>query len=168
VTLQELANYADILGALTVFGGVVFGVIQLSEFRKQRRDAMAAELMRTFYSVDFADAVTLVRTLPDHCPAAELRERGPHYERAAVVISTSFETMGLLVFTRIADFELVGSLAGGMVVVIWRKLDKWLETVRQEQSQPSWAEWFQWLAELSAAHKDEGRPAYLAHKDWKP
>jgi hypothetical protein len=168
VTLEQLANYADILGALTVFGGVVFGLIQLSEFRKQRRDAIAAELMRTFYSIDLADAVTLIRTLPDHCPATEVRERGPQYERAAVVITTSFETMGLLVFSRIADFELVGRLAGGMVVVMWRKLGKWNEAVRLEQSQPSWAEWFQWLAELAVARKDETRPAYLAHKAWKP
>jgi hypothetical protein len=168
VTLQQLANYADILGALTVLGGVVFGLIQLSEFRKQRRDAIASELMRTFYSIDLADAVTLIRTLPDHCPASEVRSRGPQYERAAAVISTSFETMGLLVFSRIADFQLVGRLAGGMVVVLWRKLDQWNEAVRLEQSQPSWAEWFQWLAELAASRKDESRPAYLAHRDWEP
>jgi hypothetical protein len=94
--------------------------------------------------------------------------RGPQYERAAAVISTSFETMGLLVFSRIADFQLAGRLAGGMVVVLWRKLDQWNEAVRLEQSQPSWAEWFQWLAEPAAARKDESRPAYLAHRDWKP
>jgi hypothetical protein len=45
----------------------------LSELRKQRRDAIAAELARTFYSVDFGDAVTLLRAVPDHCPPDELR-----------------------------------------------------------------------------------------------
>lgn len=111
MTLRQLSNYADILGALTVVGGVVFGLIQLSEYRKQRRDSIAAELMRTFYNVDFADAVALVRTLPDHCPASDLRQRGPQYERAAVIIGKSLETMGLLVFRRIADYELVVRLA---------------------------------------------------------
>ena len=168
MTLEQLADYANILGALTVFGGIVFGLIQLSEYRKQRRDVMAAELMHTFYSIDLADAVALLRTLPDHCSAAEIRQRGPQYERAAVVISMSLETMGPLVFRRIADYELVGQLAGGIIVVMWRKLDQWLAAVRLEQSQPSWAEWFQWLAELAAARKDEARPAYLAHGEWKP
>ena len=166
LTLQDIANYAEIIGALTVIGGVVFGLIQLSEYRKQRRDAVAAELMRAFYNVDLADSVARIHTLPDHCPVSELREKG--FERDAVVVATTFETMGLLVFNRIADYAMVEQLAGGMVVVMWRKLDRWLETLRAEQSQPSWAEWFQWLAEQAAARKDEGRPAYIEHRDWEP
>jgi hypothetical protein len=168
VTLDQAANYADIFSALAVIGGIAFGLIQLSEYRRQRRDAIAAELMRTFYSVDLADAVTLVRRLPDHCPAHELRQRGPEFERAAVIINTSFETMGLLVFRRIADYAIVEQLAGGMVVMLWRKLDAWVGVVREEQSQPTWAEWFQWLAELSAPRKGSTAPAYDAHRGWKP
>lgn len=166
MTLQDIANYAEIIGALTVIGGVVFGLIQLSEYRKQRRDAVAAELMRAFYNVELADSVTRIHTLPDHCPVSELRKKG--FERDAVVVATTFETMGLLVFNRIADYAMVEQLAGGMVVVMWRKLDRWLEALRVEQSQPSWAEWFQWLAEQAAARKDEGRPAYIEHRDWEP
>lgn len=168
MTLEQVADYANILGALAVFGGIVFGLIQLSEYRKQRRDVIAAELMRTFYSVDLADAVTLVRSLPDHCPVSELRRRGPEYERAAVIINTSFETMGLLVFRRIADYDMVEQLAGGMVAMLWRKLDTWVSAVRAEQSQPSWAEWFEWLARLAASRKNEAQPAYVAHGDWTP
>jgi hypothetical protein len=168
VTLDQIANYADIISALTVVGGIAFGLVQLAEYRKQRKDVIAAELMRTFYSVDLADAVTLVRALPDHCPADELRARGPAYERAAVIVNTSFETMGLLVFRRIADYDIVEQLAGGMVAMVWRKLDVWVATVRAEQSQPSWAEWFEWLATLTASRKNEQQPAYVAHADWKP
>lgn len=89
-------------------------------------------------------------------------------ERAAIIISTSFDTAGLLVCSRIADCALVQSLRGGMVVVIWRKLDKSPESVRAEQLLPSWAEWFQSLAEPSAGYKDEARPACIAHREWKP
>lgn len=168
MTLDQAANYADIFSALAVVGGIAFGLMQLSEYRKQRRDVIAAELMRTFYSVDLADAVTLVRRLPDHCPADELRKRGLEYERAAVIVNTSFETMGLLVFRRIADYDIVEQLAGGMVVMLWRKLDMWVAAVRDEQSQPTWAEWFQWLAELSAPRKSSTQPAHLKHKGWTP
>lgn len=168
MTLDQVANYADIVSALTVVGGIAFGLVQLAEYRRQRQDVIAAELMRTFYSVDLADAVTLIRSLPDHCPAHELRDRGPAYERAAVIVNTSFETMGLLVFRRIADYDIVEQLAGGMVAMVWRKLDVWVATVRAEQSQPSWAEWFEWLAKLTASRKSEQQPAYVAHKDWTP
>lgn len=168
MTLDQAANYADIFSALAVVGGIAFGLFQLSEYRKQRRHVIAAELMRTFYSVDLADAVTLVRQLPDHCPADELRQRGPQYERAAVIVNTSFETMGLLVFRRIADYDIVEQLAGGMCVTLWRKLDVWIATIREEQAQPSWAEWFQWLAELAEPRKNTTRPAYDAYRGWKP
>jgi hypothetical protein len=168
VTLEQAANYADIFSALAVVGGITFGLFQLSEYRKQRRDVIAAELMRTFYSVDLADAVTLVRRLPDHCQTDELRRRGPEYERAAVIVNTSFETMGLLVFRRIAAYDMVEQLAGGMVVMLWRKLDVWVATVRAEQSQPSWAEWFQWLAELLSPRKSSTQPAHVEYRGWKP
>jgi hypothetical protein len=114
VNLQDIANYAQIFGVITVIGGAIFGLIQVSEFRRQRSDMIAAEVTRTFYSVDLADAITLVRSLPDHCPADELHRRGPQYERAAVIVNTSFETMGLLVFRRVADCSLVEQLAGGI------------------------------------------------------
>jgi hypothetical protein len=168
VTLDQVAKYADIISAVAVIGGIAFGLIQLSEYRKQRRNAITAEIMRTFYSGNLADAVTLIRRLPDHCPADELRRHGPEFERAAVIINTSFETIGLLVFRRIADYEIVEQLAGGMVCMLWRKLDVWIATIREEQSQPSWAEWFQWLAELSGPRKSSTLPAHDAHRGWKP
>ena len=168
MTLSDLSNYVQIFGTLIAISAGAFGVIQLLELKRQRRDAIVAELSRTFYSPDLAAAVAVLHTLPDGCSAAELRARGPEYERAAVIVSTTFETMGLLVHMRIANFKVVTGLAGGMIVVMWRKLRNWLDAVRTEQSQPSWAEWFQWLAERAAVYKDEARPAYIAHADWKP
>ena len=48
MTLEQIANYADIISALTVVGGIAFGLVQLAEYRTQRKDVNAAELMRTF------------------------------------------------------------------------------------------------------------------------
>jgi len=53
-------------------------------------------------------------------------------------------------------------------VVMWHKLGPWLTQIRIEQSQPSWAEWFQWLAQQCERHKDQREPAYLKHVDWIP
>ena len=83
-------------------------------------------------------------------------------------INQTFETMGLMVYRRIAPLDLVVELAGGIVVAMWRKIGPLEERIRKEQAQPSSAEWFQWLAGQCAAHKDERLPAHLAHRDWKP
>lgn len=129
---------------------------------------VAAELMRCFLSSDFARAVSLIRTLPDAVHADDLRARGTDYEQAAILITTTFETMGLLAFRNIAPFSLVQELAGGLIIVTWKKLSVWLNTVRDEQSQPSWAEWYQWLAQQMLVVKPSSEPPYIKYKDWHP
>jgi hypothetical protein len=168
MNLETLASLSQIIGTVTIVGGTVFGLIQLWELKKQRRNAVAGDLMRTFMDADLAQAITLIRTLPDGVSAEELRNAGPETERAAVLICTTFETMGLLVYQRIAPFSLVIELAGGITVVMWHKLGPWLTQIRKEQSQPSWAEWFQWLAQQCQRHKNSGAPAYELHADWTP
>ena len=66
--------------------------------------------------------------------------------------------------------NLIRELTGGLTVVMWRKLAPWMHAIRQEQNQPSWAEWFQWLAEEMARDgaQKEGNPAYARYADWRP
>jgi hypothetical protein len=168
MTLETLADISQILGTVTIVGGAIFGLIQLSEFRKQRRAAVAAELMRAFMNADLAHAVTIIKAIPDGASADDIRRGGPETERAAVLVNTTFETMGLLVFERIAPFQLVLELAGGMILIMWRKLGPWMEQIRTEQSQPSWAEWFQWLAQQCERHKSAQEPAHIKHRNWAP
>ena len=168
--LSTLANIAEILGASTIVGGALFASFQIREFRAQRREAVAVELMRSFSAPDLADAFNRIRELPDAITADELRARGPEIERAAIMITTSFETSGILVFRRMTSLEMVRELSGGITVVMWRKLCVWMETVRIENRQPSWGEWFQWLAEqlLRDEGASEENPAHLLHQNWRP
>jgi hypothetical protein len=168
--LATFANIAEIFGALTIVGGVVFAVVQIREFRAQRREVVAVELTRSFHDPELAHAVNLIRELPDGVSAEELRSKGLEYERAAVMISTTYEAIALLVFRDMASFSMVRDLTGGLTVVMWRKLAHWMDSVRAEQAQPSWAEWFQWLAEQLARESDqkERNPAYRKFADWRP
>lgn len=168
IPLEVLANIAQVIGAFAVVTGFVFGWYQIRQFQTQQRNSIAADLSHTFYSRDLAHAVLLLYSLPDRIPAADLRARGSEYEEAAIVATTTFETMGLLVFRGIAPFDIVLELAGGMIVVTWRKLSVWNETVRVEQSQPSWAEWFEWLAIKAQTEKPKADAAHIRFKDWKP
>ena len=111
--LADLANIAEIFAASTIIVGLVFGWFQFREFKKRRENAVAVELMRSFLNADFAAAVSLIRLLPDGISAEELRGGGPEYEKAAILLTTTFETMGLLAFRHIAPFTLVQELAGG-------------------------------------------------------
>ena len=88
----------------------------------------------------------------------QIRALGENYETAALTVCTSFETMGLLAFKRIAPMDLVLDLAGGIVAVMARKLRQWNEDLREEQQQPSFAEWFEWLGDQALKRKPESAP----------
>ncbi len=168
--LAALANIAEILGTLTIVGGALFALFQIREFRAQRRQAAAVELTRSFQGPELAHAVNLIQELPEGVTAAELRAKGPEYEQAAVMVTTTYETIALLVFHELASFSMVRELTGGLGVVMWRKLSNWTNTVREEQSQPSWGEWFQWLGEQLAREnaQKEAHPAYKRFAKWRP
>ena len=168
--LATLANLAEILGAFTIVVGVVFAVVQIREYRTQRREAVAVELIRSFHDPQLAHSVNLIRELPDGVSAEELRSRGPEYEKAAVMVSTTYETIAFLVFREMTSFSMVRELTGGLAVVMWRKLARWTDAVRQAQAQPSWAEWFQWLAEqlTREGEQKESNPAYVRFAEWRP
>lgn len=168
--LGTLANLAEILGSLTIVGGAIFGVIQIREFREQRRQMITVELVRSFYSPSFTAAMNLVRRLPDGVSVEELRRHGAEYEEAAFVVTTTFESVAFLVFREMTSFSLVRELSGGICSVMYRKLSAWIEGVRADHGQPSFAEWYQWLAEQLARESaaKEANPAYKLYADWRP
>ena len=167
-SLGTWANIAEIIGAGSIITGLIVGWIQIRHLRRQQRDAVAINLAQTFYGRDLAAAITLLQPLPDGITREELRAMGSQYERAAVTLVTSFETMGLLVFKRIAPLDLVLDLAGGIVSVMCVKLRVWQQQLREDQQQPSWGEWFEWLGDQAVKRKTSSEPAHILHKNWKP
>ena len=164
--LQHIGEIANIAGAIGLVTGLIFGIIQVRNLRRQQHNAIASSLAQTFYSHDLAQAIAKLQPVPDDISLEEMRGLGPDYEQAAVTLVTSFETMGLLVYRRIAPLDLVLDLAGGIVSVMNKKLRRWQDDPRKEQSQPSWGEWFEWLGDQ--ATKSKAEPAHLRCRDWKP
>jgi hypothetical protein len=167
--LTLLSQIAQVLRGISVVAAVVFGVVQVRHFGRQRRDAAAVELMRSLQDKEFTRAFRLIYALPEGIRARELRARGEEYEDAAFGISARFETLGLLVFRGSIPFHLVEDLVGGAVVGLWRRFRPWMEDVREEQAHRQLWEWFQWMAErLEERGRTEQAPAYERFRDWSP
>lgn len=168
LSLSDLTFMVEMFTGFSIVVGIIIGVFQLSSLRSQQRDAIAINLSQTFYSKDLAESLALLRDVPDGITAAEMREMGHEYVEATIKVITSFETMGLLVFRRIAPLDLVMDMAGGIISVMSRRLHQWQEDTRIEQNQPSWGEWFDWLGEQAQIAKNEKGPAHIEHRNWKP
>jgi len=167
-SLAHWANIADLVSAGSIVTALTVGWIQIRHLRRQQHDAVAINLAQTFYNRDLAHAIALLQPVPDGTTLVQMRALGEHYQQAALTVCTSFETMGLLVYKRIAPMDLVLDLAGGVVGVMCRKLRRWNEDLRVEQQQPSFAEWFEWLGDQALKRKGDAAPAHAHYRGWKP
>lgn len=167
VDLYTLAAIAEILGAVAMVGGAVFGIIQVYEYRQRRRLQAAADLCRTFTEPALARSVVLLKSLPDGLSLEEFRNRDSSYEEAAQMVGMAFETMGLLVQKDIASLTIVQELAGGLLLMLWRKIEFQIKDTRTEQNNPRFGEWVQWLVERIQEREHEMQPAFIKYSNSK-
>ena len=165
--LQTFANIAQVIGVLAVIAVFVFGLVQMRQYREQRRDAVAVELMRSIQDAEFTRSLRLLLSLPAQISAEELLARGAVYEDAALALGAKYETLGYLVYRGIMPIELVEELVGGVGVHVFRRLKPWIHSLREGQNQPLLFEWYEWLADRMAGRgRTEAVPAFVRHSDW--
>lgn len=167
--LSHFADIAEIIGVFIVIGGVIFAIIQMRQIRQQRREMAAIELFRFFGSPRFAEAYQCVLDMPDGMDRATLREHSPSIENCAMLISTTMENIGVMVFHRIVPSVVVRNLVGTSAILLWKKLQFWVVDFRNEANNPAMFEWFQWLSDrLEEQAVEYPAPAYEAFVDWRP
>jgi hypothetical protein len=170
MTLQTLANIAEIIGALLVITGVFFGLMEVRHYRQQRQETASMEIMRAFQSLDFNRALRLVMDYEHECQRCSEESLPQKLQDAAMVVSTTLEAVGLMVYQRIVPFRLVQQLMGGTIQASWRVLRPHTEWLREKLRRPSIHEWFQWLAERLDEHPEylDEVGAYSKYGAWKP
>ena len=168
--LQTLANIAEIVGTLLVISGVLFGLVEIRHYRQQRQETAAMEIMRTFQSRDFTAALRLIMDYEQVCMHCREKPIPQELQDAALLVSTTMEAVGLMVYQRVVPFQTVQLLMGGTTCASWRVLRPHTEWLRDKLGRPSVHEWFQWLAERLDEHPEyrDEEGAYLKYRDWQP
>ena len=167
--LVTIANIARIVSSVVVISGIIFGIIQIRQYQQQRQDVAAVQLVNSFQSPDFNKSLRKVWSLPDAASWQELQELGNEWEAAAFQVGMTLETMGVLVYRRIVPLAILDELMGDAILVLWRKLQPWVEHLRIEQKRDSAYEWFQRLAErLAEKERRTEIGAYWKYRNWKP
>ena len=170
VELQTLANFAEIFGTLLVISGVFFGLVEIRHYRQQRQETAAMEIMRTFQSRDFTAALRLIMDYEQVCMKCREQVIPQELQDAALLVSTTMEAVGLMVYQRVVPFRTVQLLMGGTTCASWRVLRPHTEWLREKLGRPSVHEWFQWLAERLVEHPEyrDEEGAYVKYRDWRP
>ena len=128
------------------------------------------EVMRAFQSLDFNRALRLVMDYEQECQRCKEQSMPQDLLDAVMLVSTTLEAVGLMVYQRTVPFRLVQQLMGGTIQASWRVLRPHTEWLREKLCRPSIHEWFQWLAERfdgCPEYRDDVG-TYLKYQNWKP
>jgi len=168
--LGTVASFAQIVSAIAVGAAVIFAFLQVRQFRQQRRDLAGVELMRAMQNRELVEAWDRVVSIGRSVSTADLRAKGPEYERAAYSLVAIYEALGLLVFRGTVPFSLVRESTSGPLAAAWGALRVWVEEVRGQRSDERYGEWFQWLAERLQEYNEKTslEPAHKRFAAWKP
>jgi len=168
--LQTLSNLAEIFGTLLVISGVFFGLVEIRHYREQRQEAASMEIIRAFQSPGFTRALRLIMDFELECRECRDDPMSLELQEAAMLVSTTLEAVGLIVYQRIAPFRLVQQLMGGTIQASWRVLGPHAKWLREKHARPSIHEWFQWLAERLDEYPEycDEEGAYSKYRNWKP
>jgi hypothetical protein len=167
VTTSEILQA---IATATFVAGAAFTVVQLRHARRAREREVALEIVRLLQTPDFARALRLMYDLEPGLSRAEVERRlgaDMHYVYSMMI---SWESLGVLVYRRQLDLQLVDDFVSGSLLLSWRKLERYVKEERTARGRDTLLEWFQWLAErmLERESKTPVVPAYQAHADWTP
>lgn len=153
---------------VAVTAGVVFGLVQLKQLRRQHESQAGIELLRPLQAPGNAEAIMRIYNLPDNLDGNEFTKRLGKDFGPVLSVLDMFESLGPLVARGHVPIEMYSEFYRGITIVCWRKSRRYIDDQRST-GWPNFYEWLQWLAqrmeEREALAGDV--PAFERFKDWK-
>ena len=161
----DTATVVNVVSAVAIVFGLIFGVIQLRQSVQDRRDAAAVDVVRTVQTPEVRLAIRRILELPDDADPATVRG-DPTLLEAALAVDSACEMWGSMVFEGVVDHQMLDRMVGGWVRTTWVRLRRWVEAERTELNNPNVGEWWQWLFELLEEDPDPGKAlgAHVAYR----
>lgn len=150
--------------------GVGFAVYETRRYRRDRNREAAIEMLHAFQTPEFAKALVLAYRLPDGLSKREIEDRLGEDLHLVYAMTTTWESIGVLVCRGEISLDLVDDFFSGPIVVSWRKLQGYFVGERWEIGRETVGEWFQWLAERFAEREGAAPPvpAHVQYRGWRP
>ena len=171
MNLSSAAQWAEIIGLITILGAAIYSWFQIKELKRVRQSAAALSLAELFQSPDFAAGLSIVSYQPEELKTFEqFKEYHADKWPQAFSVMTTWESLGALVYRGDLSFILVYDLFSGLIQY-HHKLCQNLILADRKSGGDTRFEWFTWLAERLEEY-DEGseapQAAHIEYKDWKP
>ena len=108
----NLIAAVEVFTAIAVVVGIIFGLFELRQATRNRRDHAAVDIVRTVQTQEVRQAVRQIFDLPlDADP--QLIRNDPELLAAALAVDSACEMWGCMVFEGVVDHKLLDRMVGG-------------------------------------------------------
>jgi len=166
---MPLTTILSILSTSAIVAAGIFAGVQLRLYNKQRARESALQLVHSFRTPEFLRAVNMVFDLPEGLSKKELEDRLGDKLVDLLVMFGTFENLGILVFRREVEIQLVEDFFSGVIMLSGKKFGRYLVEVRETGNRQTYYEWSQWLYEQIEKRELQTPPvpSYVAYRNWK-
>lgn len=155
---MDLPTALNAVATAAVLIGVIFGLAEVRQALRARRDLAAVDIVRTIQTQEIRRAAARILALPDDVDPQVIRGDASLLE-AALATDSACEMWGSMVYEGVVDLHMLDRMVGGWVRGSWRRLRRWIEAERVDKRNPNVAEWWQWLYEMLETNPDPGKAA---------
>jgi hypothetical protein len=155
VAFEVIQRTLAIAAPLAVIVGVIIALIQLRNQARLRQLEIVMRLYSSFGEEGFLRHYRRVAGWKFKTYAAFRKKNSPDDYVSLFVVGVFFENMGLLLKRKLAPIDLLDDLLSGPILEIWPKVRPVWVGLREEQNQPSWAEWFEFFYDAMVQRKAE-------------
>jgi len=148
-----------------IVAGVGFGLAELRQALRDRRDQAATDIVRTVQTQEVRRAVQRVLQLPNDVDP-EIVRSDPILLEAALAVDSACEMWGSMVYEGVVDHHMLDRMVGGWVRGTWSRLRGWVQAERLVAQNPNVGEWWEWLNDRLLEDPDPGKAvgAYVAYR----
>ncbi len=160
MTSEIISEAANIALALSFIVGLIFGIVQVKASARDRRERLTLETLREFQTHEFIGLMYFIiyRDMPS---TREGMTALPVIDQTNLIqFAQEMESLGILVAERLINIDLVDKTLGSFVTLAWEKYKMLFLDIRENQPDPYFGEYFQWLLNES---KNECRRTRANH-----
>jgi hypothetical protein len=148
MSAEFIALLANLALTLSLIVGIIFGIAQIKTAKKDRRERLTVETLRNFQTREFASMILFATTtkFPENYDEWQAWSKDDH--ECFIQLMQQMESLGILLADGSIDMDLVDKTLGSFVTSTWYKYRPIVLDLRQRNTDPYLAEYFQWMGEL--------------------
>lgn len=166
---MDVNTFLGLVSTFAIVVGLIFTGVQLRILNKQRQGESAMQLLHSFQTPEFHNAVNILVDLPEGLSKKQIEERLGDKMTYMLVLFGTFESLGILIFRHEVNIQLVEDFFSGVIILTGKKFMNYFKEVRELSNRPTYYEWIQWMYEQIQKRelKTPATPAFIEFRNWK-